>query len=247
MKASCSLWSADLLALRSAIQLLSGHADEFHIDVMDGICVPDILFGLDFVAAVRGTTDTPLDVHLMTRTDVGIVDRAVAAGASRLAIHSSFCADVRGVLRHIENLGAMPVLVVPLDMAIEERSIPWGFFQRVLLMGTEIGIKGVDLDARIPERIRTLGGFRTTLCLNFEIFVDGGIRSTTAPLLAAAGADGIVPGSLVFKARDPLAAVDWIHSLGDTIGCSGDVPIAGRRKVAAAHASFVDRQNRAVP
>ena len=82
MKASCSLWSADLLALRSAIQLLSGHADEFHIDVMDGICVPDILFGLDFVAAVRGTTDTPLDVHLMTRTDLGIVDRAVAAGAS---------------------------------------------------------------------------------------------------------------------------------------------------------------------
>ena len=106
MKASCSLWSADLLALRSAIQLLSGHADEFHIDVMDGICVPDILFGLDFVAAMRGTTDTPLDVHLMTRTDVGIVERAVAAGASRLAIHSSSCANVRGVLRHIENLGA---------------------------------------------------------------------------------------------------------------------------------------------
>ena len=107
-------------------------------------------------------------------------------------------------------------------------------------MGTEIGIKGVDLDARIPERIRTLGGFRTTLGLNFEIFVDGGIRSTTAPLLAAAGADGIVPGSLVFKAPDPVAAVDWIHSLG--INCSGDVPIAGR-KVVTAH----DRENRLAP
>jgi ribulose-phosphate 3-epimerase len=246
MKASCSLWSADLLALRSAIELLSGHADEFHIDVMDGICVPDILFGLDFVAAMRGITDTPLDVHLMTRTDDGIVDRAVAAGAARLAIHAGYCANVRAALRHIENQGAMPVLVIPLDVAIDERSIPWGYFQRVLLMGTEIGIKGVGLDAGIPERIRTLIGFRTTLGLNFEIFVDGGIRSTTAPLLAAAGADGIVPGSLVFKAPDPVAAVDWIHSLRQSVGSSGDVPIAGR-KVVPAHASFVDRENRVAP
>ena len=62
MKASCSLWSADLLALKSAIEALSGHADEFHLDVMDGDCVPDILFGLDFVAAIRAVTSTPLDV-----------------------------------------------------------------------------------------------------------------------------------------------------------------------------------------
>jgi pentose-5-phosphate-3-epimerase len=87
-------------------------------------------------------------------------------------------------------------------------------------MGTPIGIKGVSLDPRIPDRIRALTGFRAALGLNFEIFVDGGIRPTTAPILAAAGADGIVPGSLVFKARDPLATIRWIHQ-----GCRGVVPI----------------------
>ncbi len=224
MKASCSLWSADLLALRDSVKFLSGYADEFHIDVMDGVCVPDILFGLDFVAALRGATETPLDVHLMTNTNVELVDRAIEAGAARLAVHASFCADVRVILRRIGEKGAMPVLVVPLDVAIDQHSLPWGLFRRILLVGTPIGIKGVGLDPCIPGRIRALTGFRAALGLNFEIFVDGGIRPTTAPILAAAGADGIVPGSLVFKAPDPLATIRWIHQ-----GCSGDVPIAGPR------------------
>jgi ribulose-phosphate 3-epimerase len=213
MKASCSLWSADLLALRVAIEMLSGHADELHIDVMDGICVPDILFGLDFVAAMRRMTETPLDVHLMTHTNTELVDRAIGAGAARLAVLGSLCANVRAVLRRIEGQGAMPVLVVPLDVAINKRSLPWGLFQRVLLMGTEIGIKGVGLDPAVPGRIRALAELGAAFGLNFEIFVDGGIRPATAPLLAAAGADGIVPGSLVFKAPDPIAAVQWVHSL----------------------------------
>ena len=135
MKASCSLWSADLLALKSAIEALSGHADEFHLDVMDGNCVPDILFGLDFVAAIRAVTSTPLDVHLMTRTTADWIERTVAAGAARLAIHADFCEDVKAALHQIEGLGATPVLVLPLEVAIEERSLPWGFFRRVLLDG----------------------------------------------------------------------------------------------------------------
>jgi ribulose-phosphate 3-epimerase len=213
MKASCSLWSADLLALKDAMNALSEHADEFHIDVMDGNCVPDILFGLDFVAAMRAVTATPLDVHLMTRTTAEWIGQAVAAGAARLAIHADFCEDVGAALRHIESLGAMPVLAVPLKVAIDEGSLPWGFFRRVLLMGTEIGIKGVGLDPRVCGRIRALVELREKLGTDFEIFVDGGIRSETVPLLAGVGADGVVPGSLVMKAADPAAALAWIHSL----------------------------------
>jgi ribulose-phosphate 3-epimerase len=213
MKASCSLWSANLLALKDAMDALSGHADEFHVDVMDGNCVPDILFGLDFVAAMRSVTVTPLDVHLMTRTTAQLIEQAVAAGASRLAIHGDFCEDVRAALRHIESRGVTPVLAVPLKQAINEDSLPWGFFRRVLLMGTEIGIKGVGLDSRVGGRIRALVELRKRFGADFEIFVDGGIRSETVPLLAGAGADGVVPGSLVMKAPDPAAALAWIHSL----------------------------------
>ncbi|HEY5952752.1 MAG TPA: hypothetical protein VIT18_00215 [Terrimicrobiaceae bacterium] len=225
MKASCSLWSADLLALKNSIEILSGCADEFHIDLMDGVCVPHVLFGLDFVAAMRRATETPLDVHLMTRTSVELVDRAVEAGAARLAVHASFCDDVCAILRRIRERGATPVLVVPLDVAIDGRSLPWGFFERVLLMGTRIGIKGVGLDPSIPDRIAALRRWRAAFSLEFEIFVDGGIRSTTAPILADAGADGIVPGSLVFGAPDPIAIVRWIHSLRAR---DGKLPIDSR-------------------
>src|SRR5437763_14859462 len=125
MKASCSLWSADLLALKGALDALSGHTDEFHLDVMDGNCVPDILFGLDFVAAMRAVIPTPLDVHLMTRTTAEWIERTVAAGAARLAVHADFCVDVEAALRHIEALGATPVLVLSLQVAIDEGSLAW--------------------------------------------------------------------------------------------------------------------------
>ena len=84
-------------------------------------------------------------------------------------------------------------------------------------MGTAIGVKGVGLDGNVPARIRMLIALRERLGVNFEIFVDGGIRSETVPLLATAGADGIVPGSLVFKAADPVGALNWIHSLSNII------------------------------
>jgi ribulose-phosphate 3-epimerase len=213
MKASCSVWSANLLALRSAVDSLSGHADEFHVDVMDGNVVPDILFGLDFVAALRAITETPLDVHLMTRTTADWIERTVEAGAARVAVHADFCRDVRATLGRIESLGATPVLALPLNFAIDEGSLPWGLFRCVLLMGTEIRIKGVGLDPEVFGRIDALLEVRERLGIDFEIFVDGGIRRDTVPRLADAGADGVVPGSLVFAAEDPLAALAWIHSL----------------------------------
>jgi ribulose-phosphate 3-epimerase len=235
MKASCSVWSADLLALRNAVDSLSGHADEFHVDVMDGNVVPDILFGLDFVAAIRAITETPLDVHLMTYTTAEWIERSVEAGAARVAVHAEFCRGVRAALRRIESLGSMPVLVLPLDAVIGEDSLPWGCFQRILLMGTEIGIKGAGLDPRVFERIEALIRLRAGLGVEFEIFVDGGIRPETVPQLAEAGAEGVVPGSLVFGAQDPIATLSWIHSLaagrcapkGDLLSqCRAEIAIA---------------------
>ena len=143
------------------------------------------------------------------------------------------------MLERIASQGVTPVLVLPLEASISEESLPWGLFQRVLLMGTALGVKGVGLDSTVPKRIRALIELRATVGVNFEIFVDGGIRLETAPLLAAAGADGIVPGSLVFKAPDPISVLTWLHSLPDSMICSGDVPIA-EGKVIAAPISFVD-------
>jgi ribulose-phosphate 3-epimerase len=78
-------------------------------------------------------------------------------------------------------------------------------------MGTELGVKGVGLDERAPERVRRLRALVDASTRRPELVVDGGIRRETVPPLAAAGADGVVPGSLVFGARDPAAAVRWVQ------------------------------------
>jgi ribulose-phosphate 3-epimerase len=85
---------------------------------------------------------------------------------------------------------------------------------RILVMGTEIGIKGQDIDPRIGERIKAIVCERDRRQAGAEIFVDGGIRRHTVPMLATAGADGVIPGSLVFADKDPCAAIGWIKSLG---------------------------------
>ena len=135
-------------------RLEEGGCKALHLDVMDGHFVPNLTYGLTIVEACRRLTELPLDVHLMTRTTSDWIERAVVAGATRLAIHAEFCADVEAALQLIEALGATPVLVLPLEAAIGEGSLPWGVFRRVLLMGTEIGIKGMGLDPRVPGRIR---------------------------------------------------------------------------------------------
>ena len=94
MKVYASLWSANLLALGEAVDRVDALVDGYHLDIMDGVCVPDLLFGLDFVAALRRRTKKILDVHLMlTNTDAWI-DRYAEAGSNLLTVHRRFCQNV---------------------------------------------------------------------------------------------------------------------------------------------------------
>ena len=94
MKAYASLWSADLLALGEAVDLVDALVDGYHMDVMDGVCVPDLLFGLDFIAALRRRTKKTLDVHLMLTNTDAWVDRYAEAGSNLLTVHRQFCHEV---------------------------------------------------------------------------------------------------------------------------------------------------------
>ena len=214
MKAYVSLWSADLLALGEAVDLVDALVDGYHMDVMDGVCVPDLLFGLDFIAALRRRTKKALDVHLMlTNTDAWI-DRYAEAGSNLLTVHRQFCPDVSATLIHIQSQGAQAGLVVELGDSLSIKELRLEIVDRLLVMGTEIGVKGRGLH---PETTRRIGAI-LDLCGRVgrrpEIVVDGGIRRETVPLLAQAGGDGVVPGSLVFGEPDPCAALNWIHAQG---------------------------------
>lgn len=213
MKAYVSVWSMDPLAIGDGVASVAGVADGFHVDVFDGHAVPELLFGPDLVAALRERTDALVDVHLVVDDPGFWAPRLVAAGAGMVTVHGRACRDVRATLRSIAEAGARPALALEADEPVGCAAELLEEVDRVLVMGTALGVRGVGLDPRTPDRIRALVATRARSRRRPELVVDGGIRRHTVPDLATAGADGVVPGSLVFGDPEPAAAVRWIHGL----------------------------------
>ena len=214
MKAYASLWSADLLALGEAVDVVDALVDGYHMDIMDGVCVPDLLFGLDFIAALRRRTKKTLDVHLMLTNTDAWVDRYAEAGSNLLTVHRQFCHDVSITLKQIRSRGVHAGLVVELGDPLSMEDLHLDIVDRLLVMGTEIGVKGKGLHPNAAQRIGTILDLCGQAGRRPEIVIDGGIRRETVPLLAQSGADGVVPGSLVFGESDPCAALNWIRAQG---------------------------------
>jgi ribulose-phosphate 3-epimerase len=212
VQAFVSLWSADLLALGDAVDAVADHADGFHIDVFDGHDVPELLFGPDLVAAVRDRTDKPLDIHLNVTDPDYWAGRFIAVGADMVTVQRAASPDIRASLDRIRDQGAAA------SLGLETREDPssavelYDRIDRVLVMGTELGVKGQELDEYAPDRVRALVAARTAPH-HPAVFVDGGIRPHTVDALAEAGADGVIPGSLVYGDPDPVDAIHRLHRL----------------------------------
>jgi ribulose-phosphate 3-epimerase len=216
MHACVSLWSADLMATGDAVAVVDETTDGYHIDVFDGHNVPELLFGPDFVAALRRRTSKLIDVHLNVTDPDYWARRFVEAGADMITVQTAPCADVNATLALIRSLGAKASLGLEVHEPTAHAASLFPTIDRVLLMGTAIGIKGVGLDDAAPARIGELMHLRKDANRTIEdlpIFVDGGIREHTVTELARAGADGVIPGSLVFGVDDPVAAIEWLHAL----------------------------------
>ena len=212
MKAYVSLWSADLLNLGAAVDRLGDVVDGFHLDVFDGHDVRDLLFGPAHVAALRPRTRAVLDVHLNTTDPDYWVDRFAEAGADMITVQSGPCPDVGATLARIRDHGCRASLGLELHEPVSQAVPYFGAVDRVLLMGTVIGVKGYDQDPATAGRVSELVAARPGAA-GPDVVVDGGIRRHTVPSLAYAGADGVVPGSLVFGEPDPRQAVADLHAL----------------------------------
>jgi ribulose-phosphate 3-epimerase len=223
MRVSVSLWSADLADLASTIARLNGHTDAFHIDVADAHYVPTLLFGPDTVRACRRRTRLPLDVHLMVANPDLLVDAFLDAGADWVAVHPDACPDPAATLRAIRAGGARAGLALAPDQPLDVLVAVADLLDHVILLGTAPGIKGSGLLPEAPRRLREaralLQAARRPSSPPPLLVADGGIRRETAPLLAAAGADWVTPGSLVLGVDvDPIATLEWLHSLGPAGG-----------------------------
>jgi ribulose-phosphate 3-epimerase len=214
VKAYVSLWSADLLGVRADVDRIDGVADGLHVDVFDGHEVPELVFGPDFVAALRAHTAALLDVHLAVEAPDAWAPRFAEAGADLVTVQPRHCADPHATFAAIAGAGARPAASLEVEEAVGDAVALLEHVDRVLVMGTALGVKGVGLDPATPDRVAALVQARDRSARRPEVVVDGGIRRHTVPELARAGADGVVPGSLVFGDPDPRAAIGWIHGLG---------------------------------
>src|SRR5690348_14265749 len=212
LKCSTSLWSADLADLASEIRRVEPYSERFHLDVADGHYVPNLLFFPDLVRTLRRHTRLPFEVHLMTTDPLAWIGPFSEAGADGFIFCLDSAADPALVIRAIRDAGKFVGVSLRIEEELERLDPYWGDLDLATLFGTEVGIKGASMDARVPEKVRRARGLIDRLGLGTEIEVDGGIRRESVPAIHSAGADWIVPGSLMFGG-DPREMRRWLATL----------------------------------
>ena len=207
-KLSPSILSADFVNLERDIRALkTAGADYVHVDVMDGLFVPNISIGIPVVAAIRGITDLPLDVHLMIDRPIRYVERFCKAGADILTVHVE--ADTEENTRHaleiIRNLGVRPAICVK-PKTPAEAVLPFiDLCSLILVMTVEPGFGGQSFMADMMPKVEKIRAYISEKNPACELEVDGGVNEQTAEVCKAAGANVLVAGSAYFKAADKAA------------------------------------------
>ena len=212
LKCSTSLWSADLSNLQSEIKRVEPFSDRFHLDVADGHYVKNLLFFPDLVKTLRKHTRLPFEVHLMVTDPLAWIDPFVDAGADILIFCFDAAKNPREVLNAIHANGKRAGVSLLITESLDVLEPHWGELDVLTVVGTAMGIKGASMDASVPAKIKRSKEIILERALKTEIEADGGIRRETVPLFHAAGADYIVPGSLMFGA-DPKTLREWLGSL----------------------------------
>ena len=214
---SVSLWSADLTNLGKAVKDLEDYADYFHFDVADGHFVPNLLFFPDLVRSLRPLTDVPFQVHLIVESPERYLDSFAEAGANIISVYPEACKNLTRTLLKIKERNMKVSLSLAPRTSISILKSVADMLDFVVIMGTEVGVKGRSLlpstHQKIAEVKNILDGLRIK---NVKIEVDGGIRKETVPLLIRDGANILVPGSLIFNNKYSQI-FSWLRQLDENL------------------------------
>ena len=205
---SPSLLSADFGNLQRDIEMLNGsECDWLHVDVMDGIFVPNISFGQPVVRHIKKHSQKPLDVHLMIMDPGRYVQDFRDAGADILTVHYEACTHLDRVLHPIKDAGMKTGVVLnpATSVCLLEDSVQ--LCDLVLLMSVNPGFGGQKFIENTYAKVRQLRELCNRKAPQCLIEVDGGVNLQNAPLLYEAGADVLVAGNAVFKSDDPVATI----------------------------------------
>lgn len=214
MQVSPSLLSADFGNIQRDVEMLnSSVADMIHLDVMDGVFVPNISFGFPVIKAVQKTAQKPLDVHLMIVEPQKYVSQVRDCGAEIMNVHYEVCPHLHRTIQQIKQAGMKAAVtlnpatpVIMLEDIITEVDM-------VLIMSVNPGFGGQSFIPNSLKKVRQLKELITKSESKALIEVDGGVNLETGTLLSEAGADILVAGNFVFSAQNPIATIQALHNL----------------------------------
>jgi ribulose-phosphate 3-epimerase len=215
LKIAPSILSADFSRLGEEVRAVEqAGADCVHVDVMDGRFVPNLTLGPVVVEAVKRVTTLPLDVHLMIVEPEKYVDAFAKAGADILTVHVEACTHLHRVVQQIRAAGVKPAVVLnpATPLVTLEDILP--DVDMVLLMSVNPGFGGQSFIPQVMDKVRRLRAMLDARGLDVDVEVDGGVHAGNAAEVVAAGANVLVAGNAVFKAKDYASAISALRGDG---------------------------------
>ena len=214
MKISPSLLAADFLNLGREIEKINAsEADYLHLDVMDGVFVPNISFGFPVLQGVAKVCRKPLDVHMMTVEPEKWIGHVRDLGAKIMNVHQEACLHLYSTVQHIHEAGMLAGVTLNPATPVETLTDILQDVDLVLIMSVEPGFGGQPFIRHTLEKVRRLKALRDASGSKAMIEVDGGVNAKTGAELAEAGADILVAGSYVFGAPDINEAIRSLQRL----------------------------------
>ena len=209
-----SVLAADFANLQRDCEMVNqSEADWFHIDIMDGVFVPNISFGMPVLKAIGQHAKKPLDVHLMIVDPDRYIEEFAALNAAILTVHYEACTHLHRTIQKIKSCGMKAGVALNPHTSVSHLEDSIQDLDLVCLMSVNPGFGGQSFIENTYEKVKQLKGLIQDKKATTLIEIDGGVTDQNALALTQAGADVLVAGSFVFKSDDPKATIDNLKNL----------------------------------